>query len=72
MREYRTLYKCRLCGERYIGGVTKSRKVAIKEAAYAANNEILEPNSPALIEPHICKDNGIGIADFQGFEEVEI
>lgn len=70
--EYRTVYKCRLCGERYYSGVTRSRKIALEHIAYTVNEKCLNLETPLLVEPHICKNGGIGVADFQGFEEIEI
>lgn len=60
MRElYSSMCKCRLCGETYTAGQTKSTVPEAVTLAFGAYK------GPSL---HYCKDGSIGIADFLGFK----
>lgn len=70
--EYRTVFKCRLCGECYEGGCTGSEKVVFNATLSACLGiPSKDPQAPCMTEVHSCKDGGIGVADFQGFKKVK-
>lgn len=69
--EYKTVFKCRLCGECYESGCTGSQSVALQATVCACLGKSFQPQSPDLTEPHFCKNGDIGVADFQGFRKVE-
>lgn len=74
MAEYKVIYKCRLCGERFEDGVTNENNAKMA-------NIVLSIEDPAGIgrlgqkiyrhAHHYCKDGSFGFADFQGFGKVE-
>ena len=73
MVEYKSKYKCRLCGEEYRNSVTAgSQSVVFQnmvDLCYdGQSHEIL---SPKMNEPHCCKYGGVGVADFMGWERVD-
>lgn len=69
--KYRTIFKCRLCGEIYEGGCTGSQSVAMQAITLACLGILSQPQAPTLIEPYSCKNGDFGVADFQGFRKVE-
>lgn len=70
--EYRSIYKCRLCGERYASGVTGNKELALRTVVeLTAMGYSVEPQAPTMTEPHSCKGGGFGIADFQGWERTD-
>ncbi|MDE7242882.1 MAG: hypothetical protein K2O18_02745 [Oscillospiraceae bacterium] len=71
MMEYRTIFKCRLCGETYEGGCTGNENVALRAVIFACMGKSSEPQAPTLTEAHSCMNGDIGVADFQGFRKVE-
>ena len=58
---YQAIYKCRLCGEIYIND-TKFKPLLKESAIINCINK--------GAETHECKDESVGIADFQGFKKV--
>lgn len=66
-KEYRSLFKCRLCGETYESVGTVNKEIAMNAAISACLGKPFQPQAPALNEVHVCKDGGFGIADFQRF-----
>ena len=69
--EYKTIFKCRLCGECYEGWCKCDKKHALQAARFACMGTLSSPETPHLIEVHNCKNGDIGIADFRGFRKVE-
>ncbi len=69
--EFRTMYKCRLCGEIYPHSVTMDRHIAFKAiASCLLDTEFKDGIKPALHELHSCKDENMGIADFIGVKVI--
>ncbi len=69
--EYRTIFKCRLCGESYEGGCTGSEKVALQSVTFACLGlPAPEPQAPGMTEVHCCKNGSFGVADFRGLKKV--
>ena len=76
MREYRAIYKCRLCGEEF-----EKEKVDHKRAVAAVlclgmleNESFDDPTTDISIYrviDHKCEDGSMGLADFLGFRKVE-
>ena len=70
--EYKTIFKCRLCGECYEGGCTGSENIAFSAAiSVCLGVPSKDPQAPCMTEVHSCKDGSIGVADFQRFQKVE-
>ena len=75
MPEYRSVYKCRLCGESFEGcGV--NHELLAKEAVTAVifNEDTygtLKGECLSKHETHFCKDGSFGFADFQGLKKME-
>lgn len=72
MIEYRSIYKCRLCGKVYESGCTGSNKTAMKAAASTCVGSQSFTQQPLMNEVHCCKNGDIGIADFQGFVVINL
>lgn len=72
MNEYKAIFKCRLCGEIYKSQIA-GRVIAVQSVISACNNNIepISSTAPSITEPHFCKDDSIGVADFQGFRREE-
>lgn len=70
MKEYRAIFKCRLCGCIYTGGIA-GRTTAAASATCACLGDRLIPQAPRMNEIHYCENGDIGIADFQGFKQME-
>lgn len=67
IKAYKAIYKCRLCGELFCCTTTKKREVATQFIMNMCFNETKKP--------HYCSNTetgDIGIADFQGWKEMEI
>lgn len=68
---YKAFFKCRLCGEIFSTVTTENRIMATKIVSCVCTNTdsdiALAPDSK---EVHMCKDGGIGMADFLGFNDV--
>lgn len=69
--EYKTVFKCRLCGECYESGCTGSQSVAIHSTVCACLGMPSQAQAPVLTEPHFCNNGDIGVGDFQGFRKGE-
>ena len=70
MIEYRAVFKCRICGELFMGVVTGSRKTAERATLNASLGVSSIPMTPHMYDIHYCEDGGIGIADFHGFMKI--
>lgn len=72
---YQAIYKCRLCGEKYEGCVTKSETLAMTFIYGIRNKEYFQPIASEIgihkTECHNCQNGSFGLADFQGFNKVE-
>lgn len=65
--EFRTMYKCRLCGEIYPHSVTMDRQIALKAiCSCLLDTEFKDGIKPSLCELHSCEDGNMGVADFIG------
>lgn len=75
MTEYQAIYKCRLCGEKYIGAKIDNKNVAFYGMRVLIRKECFYSKSSGIgvhrIDCHTCKDGSFGMADFQGFRKVE-
>ena len=78
MSDYRTVYRCRMCGEILRGPVIDIGSYyivdAIEKMAYAQQfraNPYLAKDIPPMTILHHCKNGWDGIADFAGFKEEE-
>ena len=77
MAEYRAMFKCRLCGERYWNGTaTGSKDIVLKETTVLLiGAKPSTPMMPSMTEPHVCKGHTfkgcLGVADFIGWESVK-
>lgn len=72
MSEYRTIFKCRLCGEVYEGGCTGSERIAQQCVTLTCLGlPAPDPQAPGITEVHCCKDGSFGVSDFQGFRKAE-
>lgn len=74
MTEYREIYKCRLCGEKFEDGRT-GRDTAYMGCAVLAAKEHFKPEGCAIgvhrHNTHVCDDGSYGFADFVGFKKVD-
>lgn len=70
MSDYTAIFKCRLCGEQFIGAETGNRKIALNATIGASIGKSFDAQAPTLHDTHICEDGSIGIADFLGFKAV--
>ena len=66
--EYRAIYKCRLCGERY-KSVSAGKRTALQSSIKACLGYSSAPQAPLMADVHLCKDGSYGIADFEGFKK---
>lgn len=68
---YKSIYKCRLCGEVYRSGCTAGQKIAeICMVELCAGIVCTQPQAPRMNEPHYCGGQyagSLGLADFQGW-----
>ena len=71
--EYRAIYKCRLCGEKYESGVAITSQQRIigtvvllnrKDTSYISHGDAIGVTRTGV---HFCKDRGVGLSDFCGF-----
>lgn len=75
MPEYRSVYKCRLCGESFEGRGA-NHELSAKEAVTAVifNEDTygtLEGKCLSKHEMHSCRDGSFGFSDFQGLKKME-
>ena len=70
--EYRSKYRCRLCGEVYTGEEATGRELAVSriylKASENSHNALMSPYNRNV---HSCADGGLGLSDFCGFELTE-
>lgn len=73
LTKYVNVYKCRLCGEMYTPSGTNSEIAAWKGTlheimrASGLDTPCSTPEvTPTMFEMHCCKDDGYGVAEFQG------
>ena len=59
---YRSVWKCRLCGERFYGNINYTEETAKRTIVNL-------PEQPLSTNIHECF-GGIGVADFQGMERI--
>ena len=79
MPEYRTIYKCRLCGEEFEGMIFEENDNSPFYAMvnFLSGNDSVEmgyrepPNIIYKAEQHNCDDGSYGFADFVGFKKVD-
>ena len=65
MTGYQAIYKCRLCGEIYLGSFTEKEGLAIGNITCACLGiPSTIPLSPRILEVHDCKNGDLGIGDF--------
>lgn len=69
--EYQAVFKCRLCGESYVGACTGNKNIALQSLTSACLGLPLQPQAPTMTETHACANGDLGVADFQGFRKVE-
>lgn len=66
----KAVYKCRLCGEVFTDGTSRSRKAARTCMVYLHAGVVgIEPAAPAMTTTHTCNLDDLGVADFQGWRE---
>lgn len=76
MKEYRAIYKCRLCGEEIFGRTirgTDKAEIQLKNSC-AFSTEFFNPKTAHREKrgiKHICKDGSLGFAEFLGFRKVD-
>lgn len=76
MSEYRAIYKCRLCGEKFYNAGTNCEDTASKATMYTVlessgiTPQFESRNAPIQFDLHNCKDGSYGMADFQGMKKV--
>lgn len=64
---YFGMYKCRLCGEKYIKCSVSNAEMVIKHfIGLTTPNKALQQIN--LLDMHSCKGGNFGLADFQGFK----
>lgn len=70
--EYRAIYKCRLCGNKYSCTATGNKDIAYRTVVeLTVLGYSTEPQAPTMTAPHPCPSGSIGVADFQGWEKVD-
>ena len=69
MEEYLFVYRCRLCGKRYVKSSTiiEDWKLAlvVNDMIEGTDAPLITPE-PDMKVPHFCKSKGVGVADFLG------
>ena len=74
MSEYRAIYKCRLCGEKFDDGRAGKDIVYMAAAVLTVKNHF-KPEGCAIgihrYNVHHCSDGSYGFSDFVGFRKVE-
>lgn len=74
MTTYQAIYRCRLCGEEFIEGITVEGSAMAVDAALTVNETFYNGSthtSGRRYMQHNCADGSFGFADFQGFRMVE-
>lgn len=69
--EYKAIYKCRICGQKYTSGATTCKDIAYRTVVeLTAMGYSVEAQAPTMTAPHICQgERGVGVADFLGWEK---
>ena len=74
MSEYRAIYKCRMCGEKY-STVGIGENMAFQSIVGITSKEFFYPKGCGIglhrHDVHNCKDGFFGFSDFIGFRKVE-
>lgn len=70
MKEYRAIYKCRLCGKIFANGKKRTENKSLNKIVNLSTVSPLFPHDKGYI-PHGCKDGSIGLAEFLGFRKVD-
>lgn len=65
---YQAMYKCRLCGNKYLAGAPIPHKDAF--SSLSGITDSTAHTSITMI--HHCFDDSLGIADFLGYKEVSM
>lgn len=74
MAEYQAIYKCRLCGEKFVHCETGDLTAMALTVALATTGKTEHVRCNGNLHrhiPHNCKDGSYGMADFQGFQKVK-
>lgn len=69
MKDYTFNYKCLLCGEEFIGGVTGSKKLAMRELGLVDIGKSTKIPTTIL---HQCDENNLGVAYISGVKCREV
>lgn len=72
--EYKAIYKCRLCGEKFedcTTGEDIAQAINLALAVLGHTQHVKIQRNMHRHAPHYCKDGSFGFADFQGFKKVE-
>lgn len=67
---YQAAYKCRLCKEEFQAGELYTQNKVIKKVTGISMIVPFALNNRGTIL-HVCEDDSLGIADFQGFKKAE-
>lgn len=75
MIEYRAIYKCRLCGKEFSDSLINEKEVKKCAEAFWKGKSIYRSISGRNDIPkekfHLCENDSMGLADFQGFRKVD-
>lgn len=70
-KEYRAIYKCRLCGKTFENGITSVGVAVGITGRLLGENEFAQGNIyGSRYAIHSCEDDSCGFADFQGFRKI--
>ena len=64
---YKGIYKCRLCGEKYVSVSVPNTKAVVNQFLGLTIKEYRQPQQIDITEMHSCGHDRFGLADFQGF-----
>lgn len=68
---YKTIHKCRMCGQLTSHIIIDKRVQALKSIHKAISGyQDKDKLTPEMMEYHQCKNGNIGVSDFIGFEQV--
>ena len=68
--EYRTMYKCRLCGKIFPCHITMDRQIAFKGiCSCITGSEFKDGIKPEIYTIHSCEGGNMGVSDFIGIKE---
>ena len=73
MKEYKQIYRCRLCGEIFQNGACTGNKELADDTTFqlAVFGKAKDCMAGGLLDTHTCKNGMRAIGDFVGFEEIE-